>query len=98
MLTAFVLGSTVAGGVLVLGMPLVFGSLLALRYAEPRSCDRKHPLREPPVRDLEHASEIPDLPLGPTRPLTTAKRNPALARSRLGTFAGRDQQEARMTG
>ena len=35
MLLPFVLGSSLAGGVLVLGMPLAFASLLGLRYPKP---------------------------------------------------------------
>ena len=35
MLLPFVLGSSLAGGVLVLGMPLAFASLLGLRYPTP---------------------------------------------------------------
>jgi hypothetical protein len=37
MLTRFVLGCAMSGGFLVLGMPLAFGSLLALRYPEKQT-------------------------------------------------------------
>jgi hypothetical protein len=52
MLTAFVFGSMVTGGVLVLGMPLVFGSLLSLRYPQPRALAQE---RFPRKRSDPHA-------------------------------------------
>ena len=36
MLTRFIFGSALSSGFLVLGMPIVFGSLLSLRYPEQR--------------------------------------------------------------
>jgi hypothetical protein len=42
MLTHFVLGSAVSGGVLVFAAPLAFASLLSLRYPDPRVAAMNH--------------------------------------------------------
>jgi len=92
MLTAFVLGNAVAGGLLVLGMPLVFGSLLSLRYPASRPCDRNGFVRDPSAQDFEHASEIPDL--APARRSLPRRDKRDAARS----TARSEQQREMMTG
>ena len=57
----------------MLGMPLVFGSLLSLRYPEEGGCDRNRLVRETSVQDREHAGEVPDL--APARRQLPARAN-----------------------
>jgi hypothetical protein len=61
MLTAFVLGSTATGGILVLSMPLAFASLLTLRYS------RAHRRKEAARGDELSAGQPSRMPKAPSR-------------------------------
>lgn len=61
MLTPFVLGTTVAGGILVLGIPLLFSSLLALRYpVRANEMQRGDPIPLEPAEDKVDAIRAVD--------------------------------------